>query len=100
MSRHSTISLSPNWWMLTGAYVCGQVLGVIMGFVTAGLGAQLDVTDHLREVHRKIGITVIAVAGFQAIAAFLWRPDGDSRHRCLSLLHLLVSGRFMKPALQ
>ena len=58
-----------------------QVLGVLMGFAVAGLGAQLNVTDHTRQVHRRIGITVVAVMGFQALAAFIWRPGPTSRHR-------------------
>lgn len=62
--------------------VCAlQVLGTVMGLVTAGLGAQLQVPDHIHHVHRAIGISVIAVAGAQVLAAVAWRPKPDHRHR-------------------
>ena len=52
-----------------------------MGLAAVGIGAHLKLTDHLRHVHRAIGISVAAVMGFQAVFSFLWRPKPDSDQR-------------------
>ncbi|KAK9799815.1 hypothetical protein WJX73_003111 [Symbiochloris irregularis] len=84
---------STAWRVFFFMHVSVQVLGTIMGFVTAGLGAKLQLPDHIHEVHRAIGITVIAIAAVQVVAAVAWRPKPEHRHRWIFQLHHWWIGR-------
>ena len=52
-----------------------------MGIAAVSLGSQLNITTHEMQVHRSIGIAVIAIVCFQAVAAFAWRPQPAAKSR-------------------
>lgn len=61
-----------------------------MGIVVAALGSQLELDNDKKQVHRRIGIAVIAAFAVQAVLAVLWRPKPAHKNRYVLSMNLLA----------